>query len=158
MRNTDIILLIPLLWGTCRGFYKGLISQITSLVGIVVVLYFSAKYYTTVANLINTHIESKLSQTYISIAAFIILFVAIFILIFLLSKQLEKIIKAIHMGFINKLAGGLFGLLKWIFIEGVIILLINRFGQEVNHPLVNFHATWLYNHIEMIASFIMPEL
>ncbi len=158
MITTDIILLVPLLWGTCWGLYKGLISQLASLVGIVVVFYFSIKYYTPVANLINSHIDNKLSQTYISIIAFIILFVLLFTAIYFISKQIEKLIKVLQMGFLNHLAGGVFGFVKWALILSFIIALINKSGEEINHPLVDFHNTWLYNHLQMIAPAILPAL
>lgn len=158
MRNTDIILLALLLWGTFRGFYKGLISQLTSLVGIFLAFYVSVKYYTPFANLINSHIESKMSQLYISIAAFVILFLLMIVLIYFLSKQIEKLTKALHIGSLNHLAGGIFGLIKWAFILSFIILLINKFGEEIGHPLVDFHNTWIYNHIKLVALEIMPKL
>jgi len=158
MRNTDIILLIFLLWGTCWGFYKGLISQLTSLVGIFLSFYVSVKYYTPFANLINKHIDSKMSRMYISIVAFVLLFLAMIVLIYFLSKQVEKLTKALHIGSLNHIAGGLFGLIKWAFILSFIIFLINKFGEEIDHPLVDFHNTWLYNHLEMIASATMHKL
>ena len=156
MRNTDIILLIPLVWGAFWGGYKGLISQIASLIGTIIIFYFSIKYYNPVAHILNAHIHNKLSQTYISIASFIILFLLLFMLVYLTSKQIEKLIKSLHMGFINHFAGVLFGLIKWAFIMSIVLCLINKFGQEINHTLIDFHNTWISNHIEMIAPGIMP--
>jgi len=158
MQNSDIILLIPLAWGLGWGLYKGLISQVTSLIGIVIVIYVSCKYYGAVANLLNAHIESRLSETYISIASFVILFVLLFLLIYFVSKQIEKLIKALQMGFLNHLAGGLFGLIKWALIVSVLIALINKFGEEIHVTLIDFHDTWIYNHLEMIAPKVMPNL
>ena len=156
MRNTDIILLIPLVWGAARGFYKGLISQLASLVGLVIAVYFAIKYYDALGILINTHIENKLSRTCLSVATFVIIFAAVILLVYFLSKQVEKLTKALHIGFLNHIAGGLFGLLKWAFIVSVVILLINKFGHEFHHTFVDFHDTWIYNHIQMIANDIMP--
>jgi membrane protein required for colicin V production len=158
MRNTDIILLVLLLWGTCWGFYKGLISQLASLVGIVLAFYVSIKYYEPVASILTNHIDSKTSRTYISIAAFVLLFVLLLVLIYFLSKLIEKLTKALQIGSLNHLAGGLFGLIKWAFILSFIILLINKFGQEIDHTLVNFHDTWIYNHVAMIAPDVLPGL
>jgi uncharacterized membrane protein required for colicin V production len=126
MQTTDIILLIFLLWGACWGFYKGLISQLSSLVGIFIAFYVSVKYCTPFANLINNHIDSKMSRMYI--------------------------------GSLNHIAGGLFGLIKWAFILSFTLFLIAKFGEEIGHSLINFHDTWLYNHIEMIASATMRKL
>lgn len=158
MRNTDIILLIPLLWGLCWGFYKGLISQFASLVGVFIALYVSIKYYTPLAHLITTHLENNTSKTYVSITAFAILFILMFILIHFLSKQIEKLTKALHIGSLNHIAGGLFGLIKWAFILSVIILLINKCSREFNYTLVDFHDTWIYNHIRMILLALLGNI
>ena len=158
MQTTDIVLLVFLLWGAVWGFYKGLISQLSSLVGIFIAFYVSVKYYTPFANLINNYIDSKMSRMYISITAFVILFLLMIVIIYLLSKQLEKLTKAMHIGSLNHLAGGLFGLIKWAFILSFTLLLITKFGEEIDHTLINFHNTWLYNHLEMIASATMRKL
>jgi membrane protein required for colicin V production len=150
MQTTDIILLIPLLWGLFWGFYKGVISQLTALIGICIALYVSIKYYAPLAHLITPHLESNVSKTYVSIAAFAILFIGMLVLIFFLSKQVEKLTKALHIGSLNHIAGGLFGLIKWAFILSVVISLISKCNQEFNYTLINFHNTWVYNHIKMI--------
>lgn len=158
MRNTDIILLIPLLWGISWGFYKGLISQIASLLGMIVAVYFAAKYYNVLAVLINTHIDNKMSRLCLTITAFAVIFIAVVLLIYFLSKQIEKLTKALHIGFVNHIAGALFGLFKWAFILSIFIALMNRFSHEINHPLINFQSTWLYSHVAMIAPAIIPAL
>lgn len=158
MQTTDIVLLVFLIWGAGWGFYKGLISQLSSLVGIFIAFYVSVKYYTPFANLINNHIDSKMSKMYVAITAFVILFLLMIVIIYLLSKQLEKLTKALHIGPLNHLAGGIFGLIKWAFILSFTLLLIAKFGEEIGHSLINFHDTWLYNHIEIIASATMHKL
>jgi membrane protein required for colicin V production len=158
MQKTDIILLIPLLWGTCWGLYKGIISQLTSLVGIVIAVYFSIKYYNPLATLINAHLEDETLKHYIAIAAFLIIFIGLLLLIFFISRQIEKLTKALNISFINHIIGGIFGLIKWAFLLSVILSAIHVFSQELNHTFIDFHDTWIYNHIYMIAPKIMPEL
>src|ERR1700743_181547 len=113
MQKTDIILLIPLLWGIFWGIYKGIISQLTSMVGIVLAVYVAAKYYNALATLINAHVDEETTQHYATIASFVIIFVVVILLIFFISKQIEKLTKALNISFINHAIGGVFGLVKW---------------------------------------------
>ena len=158
MRNTDILLIVPLVWGTYRGFYRGLISEITSLVAIIIVFYVSIKFYEPFGAFINSHIHSKLSPAYISIAAFTILFLFLYVIVYAISIKIEKMTESLHISLINHLAGGLFGLAKWAFMVSMVISLLALFGDKADFTLVKFNHTWTYNHLQLIAPNVMPGL
>ncbi len=158
MRNTDIILIIPLVWGTYRGFYRGIISEITSLVAMIIVFYVSIKFYAVFATFLSSHLHSKLSPAYISIAAFVILFLVLLVLVYALSMKIEKMTEALHVSLINHIAGGIFGFIKWAFMISIVISLIGMFGNKLDFSIIKFNHTWIYNHLEMIAPNMMPGL
>ncbi len=158
MRNTDILLIVPLVWGTYRGFYHGLIREITSLVAMVIVFYVSIKFYAPFGSFLYSHIHTKLSPAYISIAAFTILFLLLFVIVYAISIKIEKMTEALHISLINHLAGGLFGLAKWAFMVSVVISLMAMFGDKADFTFIKFNHTWTYNHIQMIAPNLMPSL
>jgi membrane protein required for colicin V production len=158
MRNTDILLIVPLIWGTYRGFYKGIISQIVSLVAIVLVFYVSLKFYIPFGTFANSLVHTKLSPGYFSIASFVVLFIILYVLIYILSQRLEKMTESLHISLINHIAGGVFGLIKWAFMISVIISLLNIFGDKADFTFIKFNHSWLYNHIQTIAPEIMPGL
>ena len=158
MRNTDILLIVPLVWGTYRGFYRGLIREITSLVAIVIVFYVSVKFYAVFGNFLGSHIHSKLSPAYISIAAFTLLFLALYVIVYAVSIKIEKMTESLHISLINHIAGGLFGLAKWAFMISMVISLLAMFGNQADFSLIKFNHTWTYNHIQPIAPGLMPSL
>lgn len=158
MQKTDIILLVPLILGAVWGYYRGIISQLTSFAGIVVAIYCAVKYSGAVAALINKHVDDEKGQHYISIAAFILVLVAVLLLIFFISRQVEKLTKALNIGFINHIAGGIFGFAKWAFIISAILILLNLVNQELGSTLIDFHHTWIYNHIAAIIPRLMPDI
>ena len=59
---------------------------------------------------------------------FVLLFIGIIYFISLLAKMLTKALKIIALGLLNRLAGGLFGVLKWITILSAFTLIY----QEIN--------------------------
>lgn len=158
MRNTDILLIVPLVWGTYRGFYKGLIREITSLVAMVIVFYVSLKLYAQLATFISSHIHTKLSPTYMSIAAFTILFLVLYVIVYAISIKIEKMTEALHISLINHLAGGLFGLAKWALMVSIVISLLTMFGNKADFTLIKFNHTWTYNHLQLLAPNLMPSL
>jgi membrane protein required for colicin V production len=157
MRNTDIILIVPLIWGTYRGFFKGFVAELTSLVAIFVVFYFSVKYYSLVADLIKSNFHTKLSPGAMSIVGFIVLFLTLYLVIFLITIKIESMSKSLHVSLINHILGGLFGLVKWAFMVSIVIALLGMFGKKDNFSLVKFNHSWLYNHIEILAPKVMPD-
>jgi membrane protein required for colicin V production len=157
MRNTDIILIVPLIWGTYRGFFKGFVAELTSLVAMFVVFYFTIKYYSVVADLIRSNFHTKLSHGAMSIAGFIVLFLVLYLVIFLISIKIEGMTKALHVSLINHIIGGIFGLVKWAFMISIIIALLGVFGKNDNFNLVKFNHSWLFNHIKVLAPTVMPD-
>ena len=158
MRNTDILLIVPLVWGTYRGFYKGLIREVTSLVAIVIVFYVSIKFYAPFASFLNDHIHTKLPRSYVSIAAFVLLFLVLFVIVYAVSIKLEKMTESLHISLVNHLAGGLFGLVKWAFMVSMVISLLAMFGDKADFTFIKFNHTWTYNHLQMIAPNMLPSL
>ncbi len=158
MRNTDIILIAPLIWGTYRGFYKGFISELTSLAAMAVVFYFSVKFYPDVADLIRSNFHTKMTPGLLSIVAFITLFLVLYLIVFLITLKIEGLTHALHISLVNHLLGGVFGLLKWAFMISIVIALLGVFSRGNEFKLIKFNHSWLYNHIEVIAPTVMPDL
>ena len=70
----DIVLAIPMAWFLYKGFKKGLIFELSSLIGLVVGIYCSIKFSKYVSTLIG--IESE----YSILVAFFVTFIGVFLL------------------------------------------------------------------------------
>lgn len=158
MRNTDIILLIPLLWGIYRGGRKGIIRELASIVAIFALVYCSFKFSGWVSSFLIKHFPKAISPALISSVSFIIIFIAVFIGVYFLSKQVEKLTKALHIGFINHFLGAIFGLLKWALIVSLLIYSINKVQGKLGVVPVKFDQTWTYRQLQAFAPNVMPGL
>ena len=74
----------------------------------------------------------ELSPKIIQIISFILFFLLIIYLISLLAKMITKTLNLIALGLLNRIAGGVFGFLKWSIILSTIILII----QEINEIIL----------------------
>ena len=157
MNYIDIILAIPLLWGLYKGFTKGFIIEAASLIALGLAIWGGIKFH----NLISEWMTHTLGWTskYLPVISFAIIFIGILVLIFSLAKLLEKIIKAIALGFVNKLAGAVFGMLKFGLILSIIIFVLN--AAEKTFPIVPPEikkSSLLYEPVGKIAPIIIPGL
>lgn len=157
MNVLDIILVIPLIWFIYRGFTKGLIIEFASLVGLVLGIWAAINFSYFAADILESYVD--LEQKYISIIAFIITFIIVVILIYLIGKILERFINLLALGFLNKLLGAFFGLIKAAFILSIIILIINSFDK--NKSIITSklrEGSILYKPIASLVPTIIPKL
>jgi len=111
MNFIDIIILIPILWGAYKGFTKGFISELSTLVALFLGIWGAIHFASFIANFL---IDSfNMSNKYVPIISFAITFILIVIAVHFIAKLLTKLIKAVSLNLINKLAGAAFGILKY---------------------------------------------
>ena len=120
MNIIDIIILIPLLWFGYKGFVNGLAIEIASLLALILGIYLSYHFSVYVGKQMG--IEGK----YAGILSFVITFIIVVLLVHLLGKIVDKAFNLVSLGFINKFAGVVFGILKVALILSVIIYFIDK--------------------------------
>jgi len=157
MNWLDVVLIIPLLWFTYKGFRNGFVVELASLaaliLGIIIALQFS--FYTEA--LLREYFD--ISDQYLYILSFAITFILVALLVFLAGKIIHKLVNIIALGFLNRLAGALFGLLKTALVLSVIIYFLNGFdtGSSLIKPETKENSQ-LYDPIESIVPLIIPKL
>lgn len=157
MNYLDIIIIIPLLWGAYKGFSKGLITELSGLVALYLGVWGAIKFSDFTGVKLNNLFE--LNSEYLPVISFAITFIAIVIAVHLLSKLLDKIIKSAALGIVNRIAGIVFGIAKFVIIIGVIIILINKFDK--NSKFISKEkkeSSILYSNIEKLILTIYPSV
>ena len=155
MNILDIIILIPVAWMAYRGFSKGLIIEVATLVALILGIYLSINFSYIVGNFLVEQFD--LTTKYLHIIAFIVTFIGVVLIVHLIGKILEKVVNIVALGFINKLLGGVFGILKAVIFLSVIIMLINRF--DPNQNLITDEkrdSSMFYEHVESVVPSILP--
>jgi membrane protein required for colicin V production len=146
----DIILLVPLLWFGYNGYKKGLIIEVTSLAAFILGLYFAFYFSDFTANILKQYFT--IDQKYMAAISFIVTFIGVLFIVLAIGKMLEKIIDVLLLGFLNKFAGALFGVLKGALFLSIIIFVINYF--DGGHSVIKKETaekSMFYEPIESIA-------
>ncbi len=157
MNYIDIIILLFLLWGACRGFSKGLIIEVATLLGLVLGVYIAIKYSSYTEGILVDFLN--ISSRYISYIALAVTFVLVAIVVYIIGKLLTKLIDIISLGLINKLLGTILGIAKYFVIACVLLMIVDALNIKFQflseetqqksllfYPFLNF-AQKIYNSI-----------
>ncbi|APD06938.1 hypothetical protein UJ101_01419 [Flavobacteriaceae bacterium UJ101] len=153
----DIIIGIFLLFGAYQGFSKGLIYQLSSLLGLIIGIYGAINFSNYAADYLSN--ENLVDPKYIKVTALFITFIGILIAIHFIGKALESIFSLTGLGILNTLGGILFSLAKQIIILSLLIMLILFINSKVE--LLNpsfFEESILYQKIVTPVIDIIKEM
>jgi membrane protein required for colicin V production len=147
MNFIDVVLLIPIAWFAYKGFSKGFIIEVTSLLALLLGIYIANRLsHITAAYLIN---DLKFENEYILVV----------IATMLLGKALTRLIRVIQLSFLNKIAGAAFSTLKIVFIMSVIIMIFVNFQIEnVILKDEQINSSVLYKPVKSVAPAFFPKL
>ncbi len=155
----DLLLLIPLLFFGWTGYRKGFIIEISTLAALILGLYFAFYFSDLTANFLISYIH--IDQKYLAVVSFVVTFIAVVIVVLAIGKVVEKFINILMLGFINKLGGALFGILKGALYLSILIFIINYFdsgrniikreavAKSVLYAPIASLAPMLYSHLDL---------
>ena len=150
----DMVLLLALLVGAWRGFTKGLILSVASLVGLVGGIWAASHFSSLVADTLAAQISW--SENTIHMAALAITFLMVVVGVHLLAKLLEKTLELVALGLVNKLAGAAFGLLKVGLVMSFLIAMLNQWtGPRTWLPASEVPSV-LLGPVEALAPALTP--
>lgn len=157
MNYLDIILCIPLIWGLYKGFSKGFILEIFSIIAFVGGIYIAVRFSDLVAEKLKTSFENH--SQFLPIVSFAIVFLGVIIAVYFIGKMIQKMAEAVALGLPNKLAGATFGALKFALLFSVLIFLIESSEKYfVMIPQETKTKSLLYSHVKNIAPFLIPKM
>ncbi len=130
MSFLDIVIGIILVWALFKGLKNGLFVEIASLLALIVGLYGAIHFSYVAGEYLNERVNW--SETYVKVTAFLITFFLIVVLIHFAGKFLTKVADFAMLGLLNKIAGGIFGVLKAAIILGALLIFFERLTASFN--------------------------
>jgi len=153
----DIILGVLLVLAAFRGFYKGFVAEVASLAALILgvwgAIHFSHLTSDFIVDTFNYEPE------YLGLVAFFVTFIVIVIVVHLVGKAVETIVSAVALGFINRLAGILFGIIKSALILSVLLLVFEEVDDNVGMIPEDMKAdSQMYEPVKNLLPSIFPFL
>ncbi len=152
----DIVLLLLLLVGAWRGFTKGLVLSVASLVGLVGGVWAAAHFSHLAADALSKHVSWSVNS--MSMAALALTFLAVVVAVHLLAKLLEKLLDIVALGVANKLAGAVFGMAKMALIASFAMYFLNQVLGPREWLPGKGEGTVLVGPLESVAPTLAPRI
>ena len=123
MNWLDIVITIYLIISVISGLVQGLIRSVLSIIGLIVGIALAANFYKQFGDVLTFIHNPDIAD----IVAFVIILLAVMVIAALIALVLRSIIKAIMLGWIDRLGGAIFGLLLGALSVSVLLAIVAKF-------------------------------
>lgn len=130
MNYLDIVLAILLLLAAINGFVKGFVEELAGLVALILGIWAALRFSDRVALFLMERLGWDFEH--LNIVAFIITFAIVVILVSFIGSYVNKLVHAVSLGFLNRLAGLGFGVIKGALILSILLVVFNKFDKDVH--------------------------
>ena len=132
MNWIDIILILCFIPAIISGIRKGFISQVASIIIIVAGVWLSYEFSGQLSEWMSGWLHAN--ENVIRVISFVVIFRIVAIILTLLARVLEGLLKIILLGWLNKLLGFIFAILKYAHILCLpvyVVDIINKGGALI---------------------------
>lgn len=155
MNYLDIIILAIVAWSLFRGFKNGLFKEIASVAALILGIWGSIRFSGFTETKLVEYFD--LQTQYLGLIAFIITFIVVVVLIHFLANALDKLLKAVALGFVVRILGMVFAVLKSVLILSVVFLVLSTLDR--NSKLITVEQkqeSVLYSTVADFAPMLFP--
>lgn len=142
MNYLDIIIVVILSYCVIRGVFRGLIKELSSIIGVFGGFYAAYTYYMVVAELLSRWISNP---EYLNILSFMLIFCSVFLVISILGVIINYLLKLAFLGWFDRFCGAVFGAMKGMLIVSVILISLTTFLPKgtpvIKDSLLSPHVT-----------------
>ncbi|WNM19600.1 CvpA family protein [Flavobacterium capsici] len=152
MSYIDIILGGLLIFGLIRGIKNGLFVELASLISFFIGIYIAVKFSYIVGGFIG---DSKTAK----VAAFVITLILVIVGIHLLAKVFSKIANFVFLGWLNRLGGAVFAVLKTALLLGIVLSLFQK--VNIDNAIISKETqeeSIFFNPIMKTSEILLPVL
>ena len=152
MNYLDIIIAIILFLFGFKGFRKGLIIEVVTLLAFAIGIYGAMHFSDFTAS----HLQT---------------FILLVILVNVIGKWVTSLIKAMNLGFFNKLGGAVFGVAKGVLLCSILVMVLNNFQliglvkpevreQSKLYPYIEETVPYVYRGFDLVKDYakeVLPD-
>ena len=153
MNFFDIIVIVILGYCLIRGVFRGLIKELSSIIGVLGGFYAAFTYYPLVAKPLSKWITNT---GYLNILSFLILFCGVFIIISILGIIINYLLKIAFLSWLDRILGSVFGAMKGVLIVSVLFIALTAFLPKgtpvIKDSLLSPYVTLVSEKIAKVVS------
>lgn len=146
MNWLDVLILLPLLVGLVRGLMRGLISEVIA-------------FAVVILGVLGAHFAAPSASAWLlkqfawlkgacDVTAYTVIFLSIAVCLSIVARLLTKFLRAIHLGWANRIFGALFGVVKYGLIVLIVVFVLDKSNEAFHYldesPVIK--TSLLYPH------------
>ena len=133
MVELDLVVVVFCAFLVAKGIWKGFVKEIAGIVAVIGGVAVSFLFHTQV----QPYISAFVGEKYIQLVSYVVIFLGFYLIVMMLGKLLDKILRSIMLGGINRVLGALFGLIKACFWLTLLTFAYTKIhvGIGFNHPV-----------------------
>lgn len=154
MNGLDIFLVLLCGYTFIRGIFRGLVRETASICGLVLGFWTAHTFYAWAADYLQRLIPV---QQYAEIAAYACIFLLVLIFFLLLGTGLQRLLQALFLGWLDRLAGALLGLSKGVILGCLVFLGLSFFLSPESNLLAESRLAPLLSLVLQKLHSVLPE-
>lgn len=154
MSLLDIVFAVLIGYSVFKGLKNGLFVEFASVISFFIGIYVAVKFSYLIGNVIGDGTSKS-----VKVIAFILTFILIVVAIHLLAKVFSGIASTLFLGWLNKLGGAFFAVLKTVLMLGVVLSLFQK--VNIDNTLISKETqenSIFFNPILETSEFMLPVL
>ena len=153
MNPFDIFIIIVVCYSLIRGLFRGLVKEVSSIIGVLGGFYAAYSYYPMVAKLLSGLI---INPSYLNILSFLIIFCSVLIVITILGVVIKYLMNVAFLGWVDRACGLGFGLIKGLLIVTVLFIILTTFLPKgaplIKESVLAPHVIWISEKMVNVVS------
>jgi membrane protein required for colicin V production len=124
MNPFDILIVVILGYSLIRGLFRGLVKELSSIIGVLGGFYAAYTYYHLPAGLLSNLIKNS---AYLNIFSFLIVFCVVLLIVNIIGVIIKYLMNIAFLGWVDRLGGIGFGIVKGILIVCILFITLTTF-------------------------------
>ena len=122
----DFLFLLLVIWAIIKGYQKGLIIALFSIVSLMVGLAAAIKLSTIAASFLKDSVN--ISSKWLPVVSFVVVFLLVLLLVRFVATALEKMVELALLGWLNRLGG----IILFVILYTVIFSIVLFYSDKIN--------------------------
>jgi membrane protein required for colicin V production len=144
MNPLDYFLIAVFIYCLIRGIFRGLVKELSSIIGVLGGLYAAYTYYRVVGKWLSGWIANT---AYLNIISCLIIFLGVYLVVSILGVIIKYFMNIVFLGWTDRICGAGLGALKGILITVVFITILATFLPKntslLRESLIARHMAWV---------------
>ncbi len=158
MNPLDVVIIIILGYGLIRGIFRGMVKEISSIIGVFAGFFAAYSYYPMVAEIMEDWITNV---PFLNILSFMLIFCMVFFFISILGVIIKYFLHIVSLGWMDRILGASLGFGKALLIVSIILVALTAFLPKgapiIKTSLLSPHITVISEKMAQVISIEMKQ-